>query len=274
MKLLTLMKRIARLYPGLIIAVIICGVVAACLGVKHTFWEYISNGLLLHWLMGQGTMIATLWTLTVELLFYCFVLHFTRLNFKNIMIIDGCILFFTISQAMTGQGSYILIYILKYVPIILFGSMMYEFHRVEGLKRYIELALTAIATYLIPYIAITYVYQGEKEYKSPASYIFALIVWGSFFLLDKLLRKCIRALDQVLNTAIKFFVDTSYLVYLIQLNVGLPIMYFLKQAGMRGAYINIICGVIGTFIVASVVHYLLEKPIQTYLSKKILLWQK
>lgn len=44
------------------------------------------------------------------------------------MIIDLIILFFVASQAVTKQGSYVFVYYLKFIPVILFGAMMYEIH--------------------------------------------------------------------------------------------------------------------------------------------------
>lgn len=261
-------KRIVRLYPMLILSVVICGIIAACMGVKHSVLEYIASGSLLFVFIGYGGTIGTLWTLVIEMSFYCIVLHFKKLNFKNIMIIDGAILFLALSQAKTQLGAYEILYVLRYVPIILFGAMMYEFQETKGLKRYAELVLVAAVTYLILHISFTEVW-GEIIYKSLMSYVFALIVWLAFFAIDKLLGKFIKAIDKV----IKFFVDTSYLVYLLQLNVGFPTMYFLREAGV-GPYINIVCGVIAAFAVSAIVHYLCEKPIQRYLNRKISLWEE
>lgn len=257
-------RRMIRLYPALIIAVIICGIIAAVMGVKYSVFQYIANGLLLYSCMGFGATIGTLWTLLVELIFYLIVLHFTKLNFKNILIIDGIILFLVISQAVTKCGSYALIYSLKFIPILLFGSMMYEYHNIKERKKYIELIIVALLSYLIPYISITYIYTDAISYKSIASYVFAFVIWVLFYIFYKVDFKFIHVSSKVIT----FIVDSSYFVYLLQLNIGFTTMYFLREAGV-GPYLNIICGVVVTFLVSAVLHYVCEKPIQKVLLSKI-----
>lgn len=257
-------KRIIRLYPALIISVVLCGLIAARMGVKYTLMQYVSNSMLLYSFMGYGATIGTLWTLLVELVFYCIVIHCKKLNFKNIVIIDLIILFFILVQAITHLGAHTFLYTLKFVPIILFGSMMYQFQNSKSSTRYFKLTLVAILTYVIPFIAINFTYTGEVNYKSPASYIFALLFWIAFSIIEKFSSKFIIRTNRV----IKFIVDTSYLVYLLQLNVGFTTMYFLREAGI-GPYINIICGVLVTFFVSAIIHYLYEKPVQKKLYQKM-----
>lgn len=81
-----IMKRFIRLYPGLIMSVIICGIVAGMIGgVYYSIWQYIANALCLYPIMGLGATIGTLWTLAIELLFYLICLHVPKLNFKKIL---------------------------------------------------------------------------------------------------------------------------------------------------------------------------------------------
>lgn len=127
---------------------------------------------------------------------------------------------------------------------------------------YIELICVAVMTYLILYIAISYTYTDAIFYKSPATYIFSLIIWIIFYLLGK---TNIR-LDGMVNSIIRFIVETSYLVYLLQLNIGFTVMYYLREMGVN-AYANIIGGVLATFLVAAVVHYLCENPVQNILRR-------
>lgn len=257
-------KRVIRLYPALIIAIIVCGIIAVFMGVKYSVFQYIANGLLIYSCMGFGATIGTLWTLTVELVFYLIVLHFTKLNFKNILMIDGVIFFLVISQAVTKCGDFALMYTLKFIPILLFGSMMYEYHNIKGGKKYIELIIVALLSYLIPYISITYIYTDAISYKSIASYVFALVIWVLFYMLNKIDFKFIHSSNKVIT----FIVDSSYFVYLLQLHIGFTTMYFLREAGV-GPYLNIICGVAVTFLVSAVLHYVCEKPIQKVLFSKI-----
>lgn len=257
-------RRIIRLYPALIIAVVACGIIASFMGVKYSVFQYIANGLCLYPFMGFGATIGTLWTLTVELFFYFIVLHLVQLNFKNILIIDGIILFLTASQAITQCGDVTLMYILKFIPIVLFGSMMFEFHKIKGVKKYFELIIVAVLSYLIPYISITYTFTAEVNYKSIASYLFAFGIWMLIYLLHKIDFKLIN----VSNKLLSFIVGTSYFVYLLQLHVGFTTMYFLREAGV-GPYLNIICGIAVTFLVSAVLHYGCERPLQKGLLSKL-----
>lgn len=258
-----LFKRIVRLYPGLILAVIICGIVAFVWGgVKHSVLQYVSNALLLHTFMGFEATIGPLWTLLVEMVFYCIMVHFTDLHFRKIVIIDSVILFFITVQAIYGCGAYVFLLTLKYIAVVLFGSMMYEFHEVRGHKKYMELLIVAMLSYSIMYISITYTYTGEFWYKSPFTYIFAFVIWELFYLL--------RKMNFMKNDhrIIKFIVDTSYLVYLFQINIAFMVMYFLGRHGVN-PYLNIIGGVTATYIIATTVHYECEVPLQKYLNKKL-----
>lgn len=83
-------------------------------------------------------------------------------------------------------------------------------------------------------------------------------------LLHRLGIKFVQAPNKIIN----FIVSVSYFVYLLQLNVGFTVMYFLRQAGVD-PYINILCGIGATFIVSAILHYLCEVPIQRALKKKL-----
>ena len=56
------------------------------------------------------------------------------------------------------------------------------------------------------------------------------------------------------NVVVKFLADTSYMIYLLQLNVGMSVMFFLKTFSSN-AYLIALSGLISTILAAALVHY-------------------
>ena len=216
-------KRLARIYPGLFISVI-CVAVSAYLsqGIKYSFEDYFFNATLLYPFFRLNAIIGVLWTLSVEFIFDIISIHIKKFDFRSIFIVDFIITAICFRHIVhySAEINYI-IYFIKYIPMIFFGAALYEVTQNNKWKTYILAAILFFLSYENLYFLIKNVYTTETAYASIYTYIFAAFIWCGFKLM---FNKNVKWIVEP-NKIIGFISEISFLFYLLQLNIGLLVMY-------------------------------------------------
>lgn len=260
-------KRIIRIYPGLFISVISVGVIAyLSQGIKYPFEDYFFNATLLYPFFRLNAIIGVLWTLSVEFIFDIIAIHIKKFDLRNIFIAEIIITTICFRHIVhySAEINYI-IYFIKYIPLIFFGAALYEVTQNKKWKTYILAAILFFLGYGNIYIMIKNVYTAETAYASIYTYIFAAFIWCTFKLMSN---KNVKWIVEP-NKVIGFIGEISFLFYLLQLNVGLLVMYYIKIYFTTNAYIIVLGGIVATVAVSAIIHYGVEKRIQKALNKKL-----
>ncbi len=251
-----LIKRLIRLYPTLIFAIFLSGIVLFLhQGIGYSILNYASTALLIYPILEYSPTIGVVWVLCIEMLFYIILAHIKRINIKNIIILSLLVYLLILCQYESNSSLLaVLIYYLKFIPIILIGVTIKCCEKYSSKKKYLYIVLSS----LLGWGAIkscSYVIADESTYTHIETYVVALIIFFSCQILSRL---------RVLNKTPKFITfinNISFQIYLLQLNIGMAFMYYLKCNVTNNSYIIVLFSVGLIIIVSAFVYYFIEIPI-------------
>lgn len=90
-----------------------------------------------------------------------------------------------------------------------------------------------------------------------------MIIWITLYFLDA--KKVKYIVNK--NRIIMWLNEISYMTYLLQLNIGLLVMYYIKEKITKNSYFIVIAGILSTLIVSTILHYGIENKIHMVLDK-------
>lgn len=258
-------KRIIRLYPAYIFAVILTFSVVSLLGLEGrevTNIEAIINLTMLQgYIPGVENVDGVYWSLTIELSFYIIMgfLFISRILNKievvsiiwlisaitlNIIDFDGII------SIVTDK-----IILIDYVHLFIAGMMFYHLRESNRLKYHFLILISLL---------YDFTFNGIE------SGIVLTLIFSIFYLL------IFNKLIFLKSKALVFIGTISYSLYLVHQNIGYIIIRELEKLGYTDG-IFIIIPIIMSVILASFITFYIEKPIQKFLkisTKKIIRVEK
>ena len=249
-----LLNRAFRIFPTLIVSVLITGgFVTWYYGEEFYTIQFLHSIFLTFQFWNIEPIIPVLWTLVTEIAFYllCFILgRFTHLKLMYGM---GSVALVCFAAHFWHLGP--LEYIIKYILIILVGSVLYFLHTHEGnLWGNIGMLVTALLLWLIVFIYT----EPTAPYSQPSTLVItmAIVLFFLFYPLKPL--PCVAQLA-----------DIVYPLYLLHFTFGLTSMIIVKKFLSDNAYVMIVMAYIAVIGISFLVHYGVEKPFYFYIKQKL-----
>jgi peptidoglycan/LPS O-acetylase OafA/YrhL len=254
-----LINRFFRIFPTLIICIIITGIFLYFnQGIVFKPINYIGSITLLYNLLFLvPPIIGVLWTLVIEVLFYIISAFVKKFDFYKLIALYMFI-FITVILCSKYENNYSigLAYNVRFLSFILIGTTIYLSESIKNVFNKILLvsssAIFALATFQI----YSLLFHDQTAYSSIGTHVLALIIFITFYIIQ------MRWSNNVFQYIPKTLLRTSDLVYPVYLThtvFGLVTMYLLAREGIN-QYLIICGGVIISFIIAAIVHILVEKP--------------
>lgn len=260
-----IVKRFIRLFPVLFMTTFIAGIVYFLhQGVVYGILQYLATFTLLYPILQYEPIMGPVWVLCVEFIFYLLLLHIKKFKIINLLIINGIILFMVFLQ-YEHQSTYLVtaLYFLKFVPTILIGTAIKLVDTFHVKKRILyTLFFTILAWGIMKLCSLVIV--DTSTYTNVETYIAALLIFYGFKLLSKI--KYFSNTPQV----IRMVNDISYSIYLLQVNVGMAIMFYIKCNITENAYVIVIVSAVLLIMLSMIIHYFWELPSQRYLEKLLI----
>lgn len=218
-------RRIFRIFPPLVVAVLVCAVVDRLLGTVRPPTDYLWGlSLAGYFRVPQIVVLGVAWTLVIEVLFYALIalvspLLKTRRPVWAMALASTVPLLVVVTARKFGDSYFLFAASMAYVPLLLMGSTLF-LRRVAGLGLFATLALLA-ANYLVFVHAVRSIHTDflpmGNSYLVSAAYALTLFV---------------LCLDLGAPRALKLVGDWSYSLYLLHGTVGFLLV---QQALATGA---------------------------------------
>lgn len=250
-------KRAIRLYPAYIIAVIFTATLVWQIGLEgktQTLSQVIINFTMLQEFFGVKAVDGVYWTLKIELIFYfimavCLILRLTkRMEIISILwlVSAAAVKFASINMDSTILVGLRVFGIVDYCHFFIAGITFYKLWKGGAIKHHIIILLCII--YNIVWFNVT-------------STVLIFLFFGLFYLL-------IFSKTNFLNNKALIFLGTiSYSLYLIHQNFGYMIIDYLEKQGMVNEFYLVI-PITASILVASILTFYVERPIQNILKGK------
>ena len=291
-------KRIARIFPSYFISLIIAFIFVMILKDKW-FNPFFIKDTLMHiffvhnWSLDVITStnyIAALWTVAIEVQFYLLFPFIAKRFVKKpiityvVMMVIGIISILIIKSNVTDYNMpYYVNHLLTFIPVFANGILAcwlyilftknYKRSNIKGLLfTLISIGMVVIYISLCKSIGNSNVQEWQLSYRIPLSFVFMIFVFSTC-LASKLYQKIFN------NKVMKFIAVISFNLYIYHAFIAVKLKYF-KIPFYSGDTLpnvsgdkswqwkyTIIC-IIVSFVVAIIMTYLVEKPINKFIRKK------
>lgn len=252
-------KRLLRVYPALIAAVLLCStllllgaeVLATGQNATVTPFTMLTNMTLVNYvLVPQVILIGVAWTLIIEMIFY--VLTFVllpllrRVPWAAISVELALIALVVLVARAAGEIFFLFAVSVSYLPVVLLGQISWAVW-----SRRIPLwagALLGTAAWLI------YVWAGRRDMgRIDDAYELTVLIGFLLFVIGLLCEPKLR-----MNRVIDFMANRSYSIYLTHGLVAFPIMD--AMVGTVPAGLVILVGLVATLVSADLLFRGVERP--------------
>ena len=273
-----LLSRFARLYPAYwacvtitTLAIILWSVMVKTPVIFPDLKDYLANLTMLQYYFKIKNIDGVYWTLTIELLFYLFILivyllkQLPKIEVMSFFILLICIANGTIIKAKVPNiyghlNEYLPI--LTYFPLFIAGIVFYKikFYKINAFR--ISLLALCFITKIFLFKSI-----GKVVFISQTQYIFAISAFFLFFVLY-----CFDHLQFIINRVTLFLGKISYSLYLIH---GYISFYLLTPILTHSRIFHINYWIVILFfttpivlILATLINKFIEVPAMKYLKEK------
>lgn len=249
-----LINRIFRIYPTLIVSVLLTWIFVFLCGKSNFDFNNILHSIFLTFQFWKvEAVIPVLWTLVIEMCFYFLCFGVGVFTPVKLFFTIFCIALFSIMANFWHFG--VLEYIIKYILIILVGSALYFLHtnREEKYKNIFILIVASISWFLV----FTYTEPNSPYSRLETIILVEIIILFFLFYSFKPL-KFIILLSNIV-----------YPMYLLHFTLGLTTMIWVKTFLSDNSYIMILSAYSMVFTISLIIHYQVEKPFYFYIKHKL-----
>lgn len=266
-----IIKRGLRIYPTLILSTIIfyCFTKVLSLCNISTWWEQfnikewiLSGTLTMYFFNWSDSINGVTWTLVVGLIFYflCFILiNCIKKNADLTMILILIINFYSINIFHLMGKSHILIQSLSYIPIILFGQIIY-YYWVKWISAK-KLVIYCIINYLIWVqnlrLYLPEYYEGTEPYGP--SLVYTIIIFLLAMSFNDKLEEYMQNKKSIVVSVINFSSKNSYSIYLNHMTFGTLLLTIFNGFHIPFG-VNLIITIILILILSQFVYKYIETP--------------
>lgn len=240
-----IIARIARLYPGYLVALMITFFVVLAFGLpgrEKDFTTLLSNLLIFHSFLGFDSVDGVYWTLSYEVVFYSLIFTMCKLSTQvNLFYKFSWLYLFVALNILNFSDNVFFIkvldklFIFKYLPYFLLGMFAYEIREKVSLEKSVTLLGVLIVNFLI---------VPDWYVLCILAVLFVVVVKGYFKFLA--------------NKYLMFLGAISYSLYLIHQNIGYIILNKLVPA--IGYLLSVCFAVLISIAISVVLHKYFEIP--------------
>ncbi|NUU35664.1 acyltransferase [Pseudomonas sp. C2B4] len=256
-----LVKRIFRIYPPLILAVLIaCAMTYITTNQTFSFWEIISAFTLTnYWTYPQIVILGVAWTLAIEIIFYAFtfvLLPILKNNPCAAIIIQVAVVFCVYAvRGKFGNEFFLFAACVAYLPYLIVGQVTYFLYsKVIGLKVFFALLILLYAAILAGIQLIHVIFlPANNSYLINFSYAYFIFIMLLVF------KDRVKVPQFVHRLA-----DSSYSIYLLHGTIGGAVIVLVaKYTSNHSApviFITSLAAAALSILVAWIFFLLVEKP--------------
>lgn len=252
-----LLKRFSRLYPTFWFCMILSAIVVWTFGLEDrevSFKDFLINFTMIPKVFGAVPVDGVYWTLIYEFFFYVFIALLIRLNLVNrplVWIIPWLILCFLRAQFGFLSGPLTWILNLNYGPFFIAGILFYLI-KFNGKNNLINHALL-LACFIIYWISR----------KSDQEVMVVAIYFAVFYLFTY------NKAEIIVSNVTLWLGNISFSLYLLHQNIGYIILNTFKAYNFTNLALPLFVALAFSLILATLVHQLVEKPVQQITRKKL-----
>ena len=260
-------KRVFRIYPTLIIAIIIILILDPTLARSLTFTDILANATLVnYWLSPQIIVVGVAWSLVVEILFYALMLltHVLR-NKPNQRVISILFFLFLVIYSCRAFGANFFLFAASasYIAILCVGQILYYSGHQKSIK-YRHSVLYLIACYVLFLFSLNQIHTIFLPINN--SYLISAFSAIFLFYLFWRFEENMFNFRILTNYFIRPVANFSYPLYLFHGTLG---VYILDKTVV---YFGIYYSLLIAFFSATIFSYLIHTYFETFflnLAKKI-----
>ena len=257
-----LVNRLCRIYPCLIVSVIIVVIIPLFTqGIRFGADQIITSMTLTFELTGSVACMGILWTLVVEMLFYLFAAAVKDFSEHTpVLILLAAVLAGLIYEMYDKKLLYNLFYNLRYMGFCAVGAMIsvtFDDKELSFSRKAVRILGCFLANYLV-FRANQTLIGDDTVYPNLTT---QLLPFALLLLLLTLEKKSPRLFEKIPGRNILYHLASLvYPVYLTHVCVGFTVMYYVSRATGSNNAVTLLSGVAASFIIAEVVAVFIEKP--------------
>lgn len=261
-----IINRCVRLFPVLLVSTILATIIAYTVqGICFNIVDVLGQGVAITALIQTRHVLGgVLWTLSVELIFYLFIIHTREMNMKFIVICNMMIMCVILLCAYNQSPNMAqIVYYVRYIPIVYIGVAI---KLAEEKNNYVNKCIMILSTILMSWgiLNINKNLNGDTTtYPNIGSFMVSLAIFIGIYILAKKL----PLIDDKIPSAVTFISKISYALYLIQLPVGINFMFLMKKYFNMNPYVNVVLAVVVIFIVSVGIYMCVEKTVNKWYEK-------
>lgn len=247
-------NRFFRIFPTLLFVIVIAGVT---LGLSQQIYfspiEWFGSITLTYPWLGVIPVLPILWTLVIEVIFYCLVLIIGKFTTIKILTAQAVLLLVIFLGVKFQENYYIWLagYNARYLLMIFIGSCIYMAEKENNLTNKIGLIFSGVTFSYLGFQIFYYSSTDLTSYSNIRSQLLAVLIFLVFmFLGTKYWSKVPLAIQPVAQMV--------YPIYLLHGLVGFLTMFYLRNV-TQNPFILVSAAVISTFAISWVVHIFVEE---------------
>lgn len=282
-----LLNRLFRIFPLLIMTTVVVGIFASVSqGIFFSIKSWIGSLTLSYAYMQVPPIMGVLWTLVIEVMFYCLMFCLGRITLAKVVLSQGVLLGLILLGTIYHNDTFsnLVTPNLQCILVILIGSTFYLIEHNEKLRSWIYANQTTLIIPLIKQIALvafsmliaygsfhyvvtvyvakgfTYIPLPKYAYVEPKGYLLIIaIFWGGIVLNSRI---------SSLPKGVAVLADIVYPVYLLHVAIGLGSMVLLREY-VSAPYLLVPLALIVVLVVSYVLHRTVEMPTILFCRKLI-----
>jgi peptidoglycan/LPS O-acetylase OafA/YrhL len=248
-------NRFFRIFPVLIAGSLMIGVfVGVTQGITFPLKSYLASWTLTYSFVGVIPVAGILWTLIVEVLFYCAAFSVGRFTIQKLLLVQSLLIAVVISSVQDPGSLFFLNAAsqAKYMLLICIGSAIFLAEKETTTEAKLGLVLSSMS---LAYAGLQLFKLGHPDpstYANLGTIIIAVLIYYGFFL-----ARNSDAMKRIPKFVFRM-ADYVYPLYLVHVAFGLGTMALVREFN-SDPYFMLLCALAASFVSAAIIHHGVEQ---------------